>query len=249
MGRGPGSATVTAMTAGSTRLRSLFGARGRAEAALPGRDAAERAARAAADERGRIARDLQDVVAHDVSVMVVQAAAARRVLERDPERAGEALRSIEDTGRAALVEMRRLLLLLRGDDEPAARTPRPGLDSIDALVEQASAAGLPTELTVEGTPRPLPPTLDLAAFRVVQEALAGALGTGRPARAAVRIAYSPEALEVEVRDTADRADREPAPGAVMRERVRVCGGTLDAGPGAHGEFAVRARLPLIEAEP
>lgn len=211
-------------------------------------------ARAAADERRRIAREMHDVVAHSVSVMVVQAGGARRILERDPERAVEAAVHIEETGRAALVEMRRLLGVLHQGDA-AARAPAPGMAQLEALVERSRAAGQPVELTVEGAPRPLPAGLDLAAYRVLQEGLTNALKHAGTAPTEVRVRWEHEALSLVV------ADRGPGPdpaahgghGLVgMSERVRLYGGELCTGEREGGGFEVRARIPLAadrEAQP
>ncbi|HJW61486.1 MAG TPA: histidine kinase, partial [Actinomycetota bacterium] len=154
-----------------------------------------------AEERGRIARELHDVVAHSVSVMVVQAGAARRTLGAGPDQAAAVLGQIESTGRQALVEMRRLLGLLRdGDQEDAALAPQPSLEHLDSLAAAAREAGLPVEVTVEGEPRPLPAGVDLSAYRIVQEALTNSLKHAGPARAKVRICYGREVLEVQVTD-------------------------------------------------
>jgi signal transduction histidine kinase len=202
------------------------------------------------EERGRIARELHDVVAHSVSVMVVQSGAARRLLERRPARAAEALQSVESSGREALTELRRLLGLLTEAVE-ADLSPQPGLGQLDALVERVGAAGLRVEVRTEGAPRPLPAGLDLTAYRVVQEALTNVLkhASGAPTRVVVR--YLDEVLELEVLDEGGRA----VPGADgggrglagMRERVAMYGGRLEAEPRSGGGFAVRARLPLVPA--
>jgi signal transduction histidine kinase len=141
----------------------------------------EDAKRAVAEERSRIARELHDVVAHGVSVMVVQAGAGRRMLDIEPDRSREAFSSIEDTGRQALVEMRRLLGLLRSDDEQLVLAPQPSLEHVGSLLEQVREAGLPVTLRVEGEQRPLPPGIDLSAYRIVQEALTNALTPAGPA--------------------------------------------------------------------
>jgi signal transduction histidine kinase len=216
-------------------------------------DREAQAARAVADERRRIAREMHDVVAHSVSVMVVQAGGARRILERDPERAAEAARLIERTGRGALLEMRRLLGVLGSSDEPAAMAPQPTLDEIGGLVARAEAAGLPVTLQVEGSRRPLPAGAEAAVYRVVQEALTNALKHAGSAPTDVLLRWDPEALEVTVSDRGgSRASAAPLPsgghGIVgMRERVRIYGGELSARPRPDGGFVVRARLPLDEA--
>jgi signal transduction histidine kinase len=208
-------------------------------------------ARAAAEERRRIAREMHDVVAHSVSVMVVQAGGARRILDRDPARAIEAAGQIERTGREALAEMRRLLGVLHPDDEPAARAPQPTLANVDALVERAREAGLPVSLTVQGEPLTLPPGVDLAAYRVVQEALTNALKHAGTAPTEVHVRWSASHLELEILDRGPagseaRWGQESGHGLVgMRERVRLYGGELETGRRRGGGFRVHARLPLV----
>jgi signal transduction histidine kinase len=198
-------------------------------------------------ERARIARELHDVVAHSVSVMVVQAQAGPRLLST-PEFAGEAFRSIETTGREALVELRRLLGVLRGGEDEPATTPQPGLDRLDALVEQVRAAGLRVDLRVEGEPAQLPAGVDLSAYRIVQEALTNTLKHAGRADAEVIVRFEPSAVEVEVLDNGSGPSTHPngfGHGLVgMRERVALYGGSIEAGSrNGHG-FVVRARLPL-----
>ena len=203
---------------------------------------------AVADERARIARELHDVVAHSVSVMVIQAGAALHTLNADDVDTAEALGSIETTGRQALVELRHLLGILRGADDEHALTPMPGIALVKVLSEQMREAGLPVEVRVEGESTTLPPGIDLAAYRIVQEALTNTLKHAGPAHACVTIRYEAHALELEIRDDG----RPGAPttdgtghGLVgMRERVALYGGVLDAGRSASGGFGVRARLPL-----
>jgi signal transduction histidine kinase len=208
--------------------------------------------RAAGEERRRIAREMHDVVAHSVSVMVVQAGGARRILERDPARAIDAAAQIERTGREALAEMRRLLGVLHQDDaEDAARAPQPTMRELGALVQRAREAGLPVELHETGSPRALSAGLDLAAFRVVQEALTNALKYSGHAPTEVHVRWSARTLELEI------CDRGPGPrdraaggdgghGLVgMRERVRIYGGELETGRRRGGGFRIRAKLPLV----
>jgi signal transduction histidine kinase len=200
---------------------------------------------AVADERRRIARELHDIVAHSMSVMVVQAGGARRILDRDPARAADAAAQIERTGREALTEMRRLLGVLGVDAE---RTPQPGMDQVDELVGRARAAGLPVELEVEGDRRRLPAGVDLTGYRIVQEALTNTMKHAASAPTSVRVRYGNDALELQIADRGTVAPRldDPGHGLIgMRERVRVVGGELHAGPRAGGGFDVRARLPLI----
>jgi signal transduction histidine kinase len=205
---------------------------------------------AVAEERARIARELHDVIAHSVSVMVVQAGAAEEVLKRDPAAAVEPLRSVQETGRQALVEMSRLVGLLRDDSPELGLAPQPRLQELPALVDQVREAGLPVELRVEGAGRTLPLGVELTAYRVVQEALTNALKHAGDARASVRVSYEPAALELEVRDDGAGSANGHVGGhglAGMRERVSVFGGEMTAGPVPGGGFAVRVRLPL-EAE-
>jgi len=207
------------------------------------------AEQAVGDERRRIARELHDMVAHHVSVMGVLATGARRVLKRDPDGADEALATIEDTSRATLREMRRLLDVLRTDAEPAAEmSPQPGLAGIEVLVEQVREAGLPVTLRVDGTPGPLDSGVALAIYRIVQEALTNALKHAGNATAHVRLSFGVYWLIVEVFDTG----RGPAPGSDhvghglvgMRERVALYGGTLRTGPRPGGGFRVYAKIPM-----
>jgi signal transduction histidine kinase len=205
-------------------------------------------AEAVADERATIARELHDVIAHSVSVMTVQAGAARVLLDEDrPERARESLLAVEETGRQALGEMRRLLGILRGDEHETRLAPQPGISDIDALVEQVRRAGLPVDVVVEGEPRPLPPGVDLAAYRVVQEALTNALKHAGAARAEVSIHYGNNVLELAITNDGHvrRNGRGGGHGLVgMRERVALYGGEFEAGPRNGGGFAVRASLPM-----
>lgn len=203
---------------------------------------------AVAEERARIARELHDVIAHSVSVMVVQAEAAQEVLKRSPERAVEPLQAVQDTGRQAMVEMSRLVGLLREDGEEIGLAPQPGLGDLDALLGQVRVAGLPVELRVEGQPRPLPLGVDLSAYRVLQEALTNALKHAGTAHAEVTVRYARDALELEVCDDGPGSGNGHVGGhglVGMRERVSVFGGELEAGPRPEGGFAVRARLPLF----
>jgi signal transduction histidine kinase len=198
------------------------------------------------EERARIARELHDVIAHSLSVMVVQAGAGEQIAKRAPERVGEPLRQIQATGRQALAEMGRLLGILRGGEELGLE-PQPGVGDLDALLAQTRKAGLPVELTVEGAPRPLPPGLDLSAYRIVQEALTNTRKHAGDARAQVCLRYFADALEIEVLDdgTASGNGLGGGHGLVgMRERVAVFGGSLATGPRPEGCFAVNATLPL-----
>ena len=199
-----------------------------------------------ADERARIARELHDVVAHAISVIVLQARGGRRLLDTDPEDTRAALDTIERSAEQALVEMRRLVGLLRESDEQLALAPQPRLSHLDALLEEVRAAGLPVELVVEGESVELPPGIDLSAYRIVQEALTNALKHAGPARARVRLRYEPDGLEMEVTDdgvASPNGDGEGHGLAGIRERVAVYGGELEAGRRPQGGYALRARLP------
>jgi signal transduction histidine kinase len=209
------------------------------------REREENARRAVLEERVRIARELHDVVAHHVSLMGVQAGAARRVLRRQPEQAEAALATIEGTGREAVRELHRLLGFLRQEEDGL--SPQPSLRQLDALVAQMGEAGLPVTLTIAGEPRPLPPGVDLSAYRIVQEALTNTLKHAGAARAAVTVRYGDRELAVEVIDDGRSVPNGAAPGngmLGMRERVGLLGGSLEVGPRAGAGFAVRAKLPL-----
>ncbi|MER8187766.1 histidine kinase [Kitasatospora sp. NPDC094015] len=209
--------------------------------------------RAVADERRRIARELHDIVAHHITTMQLMAGGARANLA-DPEVVRDALITLESSGRLALREMRQLLDVLRAGDEPdiAPALPQPGAEDLDRLVAESRLAGLPTAFDVSGPPRPLPPTVGLTVFRIVQEALTNARKYAGPARATVRLSYREDRVTVEVRDDGGGApppDGPPGgPGGYgligMRERVALHGGTLTAGPRPGGGFAVLAQLPL-----
>ncbi|WP_240741983.1 sensor histidine kinase [Micromonospora zingiberis] len=207
------------------------------------------AEQAVADERRRIARELHDVVAHHVSVMGVLATGVRRVLRRDADAADEAVATIEETSRATLRELRRLLDVLRTEAEPAAElAPQPGLAGIEALVEQVREAGLPVHLAVAGSPGQLEEGVALTVYRIVQEALTNALKHAGTATAQVRVSFTGDAVEVEVTDTG----RGPSPdrqrlghGLVgMRERVALYGGVLRTGARSGGGYRVYARIPV-----
>jgi signal transduction histidine kinase len=205
------------------------------------RERAESAVTAAEEERTRIAGELHDVVAHALSAMVVQASGARRLAERDPARAADAFQAVETSGREALTEIRSLLGVLRREDEDLALAPQPSLRHVDTLVRKARAAGLPVQLAVEGEERDLPIGLDLTAYRVIQEALGGALEQGHAGDARVRLRYGDDHVEVEVVDDGGGATR---PLLGIRERVALSGGQLRAGTRRDGGHVVRARLPL-----
>ena len=219
------------------------------------REREENARRAVLEERVRIARELHDVVAHHVSVMGVQAGAARRVMERQPEKAQEVLSSIEASSRQAVVELHRLLGFLRRADQPDDLAPQPDLAQLSELVAQAELGGLTVELSVDGEPRPLPPTLEVSAYRVIQEALTNAVKHSGGTNATVRVDYLSTVLVIEVLDDGPGGAGRP-PNDVgghglmgMRERVGLHGGHLRVGVTAHGGFAVHATFPLNGSAP
>jgi signal transduction histidine kinase len=243
----PGLAMLIARRA--VRDRELRAEALAARAELLERERELHAREAVAEERALIARELHDLVAHHVSVMVVQAGAERHALGDERPVTREALGSIEQAGRQALAEARRLLGMLRrnGDDEGLA--PQPGLEQIDVLVEQVERAGLPVACTIEGDRVPLPAGVNLCAYRVIQESLTNALKHAGPARAQVLLRYGPAALEIEVRDDGRGLSQANGDGAGhgligMRERVALYGGGVETGPGDPGGFTVRARIPL-----
>ena len=207
----------------------------------------ERAAEQAVQgERERIARELHDVIAHSVSVMTVQAGAVRRLLQPEQEREREALLAVEETGRQALTEMRRLLGVLRREDEQAELTPQPGLKTLDPLLEQVREAGLPVELRYEGVRVDLPAGVELSAYRIVQEALTDALEHAAPEHAWVAVRYGDGEVEVEVaNDGRPEGNGDGAQSLLAaRERVALCGGELSAGPRDGGGYRINARLPV-----
>jgi signal transduction histidine kinase len=200
---------------------------------------------AVASERTRIARELHDVIAHSVSVMTVQAGAAEEMLKLDPARAVEPVRAVQETGRQALVEMKRLVGMLREDDDELGLSPQPGIADVEQLVARMRDAGLAVTLRVEGDSRPMPIGVDLSAYRVVQEALTNSLKHGGQA-AVVTLRYAARSLAVEVTDDGGGVSTGKGDGhglVGMRERVGIFGGTFEAGPREGGGFAVRALLP------
>ena len=229
----------------ATRSQQIAEAAERADRAERARE--EEARAAVAEERARIARELHDVVGHSVSVMTVQAAAARRLLKPDQEREREALLVVEQTGREALAEMRRLVGVLRRPEEAPALAPQPSLDHVDKLVAQAKDAGLPVELHVEGKPVPLSAGIDLTAYRLVQEGLTNAVKHANAEHAEVLVRYSDGHVEITVSDDGRGGGNGDGSGhglVGMRERVSVYGGELRAGPLPEGGFALHARLPV-----
>jgi len=220
------------------------------------REQEQRARRAVAEERARIARELHDVVSHAISVTVLQARGARRTLTSDPDAARQALDAIEQTNTTALGDMRRLLAVLR-DTEPddahtghVERAPQPSLDHLDTLVRHVCGSGVPVTVEVRGRRQPLPPGVDLSAYRIVQEALTNVLKHTARAEARVVLEYDDDALFVSVADDGlpgplTRTEEGGGHGLIgIRERVAVVGGEVTAGPRPEGGFEVRARLPF-----
>jgi signal transduction histidine kinase len=227
----------------------------------------ESAARTAVDaERARIAAELHDIVSHNVSLMVVQAGAAREVLATMPDEAKAAMNAVESAGRTAMTELRHLLGLLApaqtGDDEPYGGdlAPQPSLSRLSPLIDRIAFAGLPVEVRISGDPRPLPTGIDVTAYRIIQEALTNALKHGVGAKAEVTVRYAEHYLRVEVlnsgpsvlsggvfepsKPAADQADGARRGLLGLRERVAVYGGDLDARRRLGGGYRVRARIPL-----
>jgi signal transduction histidine kinase len=239
-------------------IRIYRGSIERAErrAALFAADREARAHEAVAEERARLARELHDSVGHALNVVVLHAGAAQRVIDKKPDLAREALGSIETAGRQALGDIERMLGILRAPDEAVQVDVQPGMGQLETLCAQVREAGLPVELSVEGEARPLPSSLDLTAYRIVQEALTNTLKHAGTARATVTVRYEDGALGIEVFDdgrgvTPAAASASGGRGLLgMRERVATFRGELEAGPRAEGGFGVRARLPLSdEARP
>jgi signal transduction histidine kinase len=227
------------------KLREGSEAKERAERLEQERE--EQARAAVAEERARIARELHDIVGHSVSVMTVQAAGVRSLLKPEQEREREALEIIEQTGREALAEMRRLVGVLRRPEEGPALAPQPSLEHVEKLVSQAREAGLPVKLRVEGDPVQLPAGVDLTAYRLVQEGLTNAIKHARAEHAEVVVRYGDGRVELTVSDDGhgDGDGVKGGNGLVgMRERVSVYGGELDAGPRPEGGFRLHATLPV-----
>ncbi|MGX1547710.1 sensor histidine kinase [Streptomyces adustus] len=235
---------------------------GRARLSTLEREQAEALRRAVEHERARIARELHDVVTHNVGVMVIQAGAARKIMKTDPEEAGEALLAVEAGGRAAMTELRHVmgLLTMAAEGEPAGSaedlsdpgaelTPQPGLDQLHTLVGRVRDAGLPVDLTVTGPPREVPAGIELAAYRVVQEALTNTVKHASGAGAWVTVEYGPQRLRVAVTDTGGRPGTGAATGngrglIGLRERLALYDGTLSTGRCLTGGYRVEALIPL-----
>ena len=228
----------------ATAVALVLGALVRDNALRREREREHQAQITAAAERARIARDLHDIVSHGLGVVVVLAGGAAATARSDPGRAEDAMRTVESTGRTALADMRRMLGVLRGGD----RSEHPGAEQVDQLVADARATGAPVRLSVEGTARPLPPAVDLAVYRTVQEGLTNARRHGGPelTRIDVALCHGADAVIVTVRDDgAGTTSTEPGHGLTgMRERVTGCGGRLQAGPGENGGFVVSATIPM-----
>jgi len=251
-------ALALAWTVGVTiRTRRAYVAALEARAALLEREREENARLAVALERGRIARELHDVVAHNVSVVAVQAAAAERLVDDQPEAAKGARRNVAQVGRDALAEMRRVVEVLREDEPAVALDPQPGIAELRALIGRMEDAGLVVELSIQGEERAVPASAALSVYRIVQEALTNTLRHAGPARARVIVRYLPDVLEVQVSDNGGdgRPAEVPAPATEggghgligMRERVALFGGELSAGPRPEGGYAVVARIPTAGA--
>jgi signal transduction histidine kinase len=245
------AAAITAGVVIRNRERIFVDTERRAAAAEADRLAA--AERAVASERSRIAREMHDVVAHSMSVISVQAAAGREIVHVNPDKAAQVFATIEVVGRESLAELRRMLGVLRetGAGVPAL-SPQPGIADIAAVVAQSSASGVATELVIEGRQRGLAPGVELAVYRVVQEALTNVLKHAGPATSAVvRVAYGSNTVTVEVTDDGRGATTALSAGGAghgligMRERVEIYGGTFSAGPRADRGYGVRAVLPIV----
>jgi signal transduction histidine kinase len=204
---------------------------------------------AVAEERARIARELHDVVSHSVSVMVIQAGAARKLLRDAPDTAEESLHAVESSGRDAMAELRHLLDLLNQDGAEAALTPQPSMERLPELVERVREAGLAVDLRIQGTPRALPPGIDLVAYRVIQEGLTNALRYAASAPTAVIVDYAETMLKLEILDEGRGSEGAGSGGGRgvlgLRERVAVYGGRLEAGRRLDGGYALRAYLPTM----
>jgi signal transduction histidine kinase len=208
----------------------------------------EAAARVAvAEERARIARELHDIVAHAMSVMVLQVGAVRHKLPPALEEDRDALGHVEQAGRTALAEMRRLLGAMRRDGDGVELGPQPGLDALDSLVEDVIRAGLPVRVHLDGEPFPLPRAIDLSAYRIVQEGLTNALKHSHAGQADVTVRYRPDEIELEVADDGEGPTTSNGNGhglVGIRERVHIYGGEMSAGAAPAGGFVLNARLPV-----
>ena len=209
----------------------------------------EESRRRASEERLRIARELHDALGHHISLINVQAGVALHLMDERPEQARTALSAIKQASKEALTELRSVLDVLRQVDEQAPRTPTPTLARLEELISQSVAAGLDVRAETQGEVRPLPFGVDVAAYRIVQEALTNVARHAGPAAATVRIAYGERDVTVQVEDDGRGPPSHGSSGSGkgllgMRERVATLGGELEAGPRPDGGFRVRARLPL-----
>jgi signal transduction histidine kinase len=245
----PGLFAIAWLAGFALRERSAEAAQSEERALEAERKREERARQAVLAERVRIARELHDVVAHHVSMMGVQAGAARVVIDRDPGEAKAALSAIETSSRQAVAELHRLLGFLRqrGDEDDLA--PQPGVEQLGPLVASINGTQLAVDLTIEGDPRSLPHMVNVSAYRIVQESLTNTLKHARASHATVHLRYWPDELEIEVVDDGrsahnGRGQRDGGLGLIgMRERAALHGGRLTAGAAPAGGFAVRVRLP------
>jgi signal transduction histidine kinase len=244
-----GSSLIAWVLGDSVRYRRAYYSSLEDRAARLERERDAQAQIAAAAERARIARELHDVIAHNVSVMVVQAVGASYALDSSPERARQALGAIASTGRQALAEMRRMLGVLRSDDDTTGVVPLPGIGQLGELLEQTRASGLDVSFTVQGVPGPLPGGLALAAYRIIQESLTNTRKHGGPrARARVLLRYCEDVLMLQITDDGRGATVADGAGhglTGMRERVALYNGTLRTGPLPGGGYQVTARLPVV----
>ncbi|HWT23419.1 MAG TPA: sensor histidine kinase [Solirubrobacteraceae bacterium] len=251
----PALFAIAWLTGFALRERAAHAEAAEARAAQAEREREENARRAVFAERVRIARELHDVVAHHVSVMGIQAGAARVVVDRDPVKAKEALSAIEASSRQAVVELHRLLGFLRQAGDRDERAPTPRLSELPRLAASMRDSNLSVDVRIEGEARSLPPTIDVSAYRIVQEALTNTLKHSAASRADVRLRYGPDELEVEVVDDgrADGAVATTGPGGLgligMRERAALHGGRLSAGPLADGGYHVKVTLPTGSGAP
>jgi len=207
---------------------------------------------AVAEERARIARELHDIVAHSVSVMVLQVGAVRHTLPDTLTDEADALQDVEQMGRTALAEMRRLLGAMRSDSDGLELAPQPSLDGLDALAAAVERAGLPVRVHIDGEPFRLPPAIDLSAYRIVQEGLTNALKHAHASHADVTVRYSPDELQIEVRDDGPGAAPSDGHGhglVGIRERVKIYGGEMTAGAALDGGFVLSTRLPIGDLRP
>jgi len=231
----------------NARAEQADAAEARATEAEREREAAARIA--VAEERARIARELHDIVAHSVSVMVLQVGAVRHKLPDALDEDREALQGVERTGRAALAEMRRLLGAMRHDGQEAELSPQPGLDGLQSLADEVGRAGLPVQLHREGDAYALPRAVDLSAYRIIQEGLTNALKHSGASHADVTVRYAPDAVQIEVEDDGRGVAATDGSGhglVGIRERVKIYGGEMTAGPTDGGGFRLTSTLPLAE---